>query len=125
MGHTEAGPVHVNVRFGSAEFAAEVLPKEQGSALLQAATAIGRDNAISVLVQAAPEQLPGSACYGENALIHLFTFQVSSNQLDPTNYHDNGKPKGSLTLHTWLPHALKYGILHLLNTGPHIGIHVL
>ncbi len=63
------------VRFGSAEFAAEVLPQAQGAALARAAAAVGRDNAVSVLVRGAPG---GAAdAYGEDAIVRLFTFQAS------------------------------------------------
>jgi hypothetical protein len=62
------------VRFGSAEFAAEVLPAAQGAALAKAAAAVGRENAVSVLVLAAPGRPFDD--YGEDAVVRLFTFQA-------------------------------------------------
>ena len=76
VAHLDADPMLIDVRFGSADFAAEVLPDDLRSEMLKAVAAIRQDNAISVLVQAAPEQVPGSKCCWENALVRLFTFQV-------------------------------------------------
>lgn len=63
------------VRFGSAEFAAEVLPQTQRAALARAAAAVGHDNAVSVLVRAAPGRPADD--YGHDAVVRLFTFQAS------------------------------------------------
>ena len=62
------------VRFGSAEFAAEVLPAAQGAALAKAAAAVGREKRLSVLVRGAPGR-PADE-YGEDAVVRLFTFQA-------------------------------------------------
>ena len=62
------------VRFGSPEFAAEVLPAAQGAALAKAAAAVGRENAVSVLVRAAPGRPDDD--YGEDAVVRLFAFQA-------------------------------------------------
>ena len=62
------------VRFGSAEFAAEVLPAAQGAALTKAAAAVGHENAVSVLVLAAPGRPVDD--YGEHAVVRLFAFQA-------------------------------------------------
>ena len=77
VARAELDPVHVHVRFGSAEFAAEVLPAEAGAALRKAAAAVGQESAVSVLVQAAPGRQQDS--YGEDAVVRLFTFQVRQN----------------------------------------------
>ena len=63
------------VRFGSAEFAAEVLPQAQSAALAKAAAAVGHDNAVSVLVRGSPGRSADD--YGGDAVVRLFTFQAS------------------------------------------------
>ena len=73
------------VRFGSAEFAAEVLPQAHRAALTRAAAAVGHDNAVSVLVRAAPGRPADS--FGEDAVVRLFTFQASSDSHCPPARH--------------------------------------
>ena len=69
------------VRFGSPEFAADVLPQAQGAALARAAAAVGHDNAVSVLVRGAPGRSIDD--YGEDAIVRLFTFQASTAHRKP------------------------------------------
>lgn len=64
------------VRFGSAKFAAEVLPEAAAAAVVAQARDISKNSVVSVLVQSTAD---GSAdSYGEGALVRLLTFQVPS-----------------------------------------------
>ena len=70
---TASEPAHMDVRFGSAEYAAEVLPAEAAAALMEAAAAVGQESALSVLVLSGQQYRRS----GGDSVVRLFTFQVS------------------------------------------------
>mmetsp|Transcript_14470 Transcript_14470/g.43757 ORF Transcript_14470/g.43757 Transcript_14470/m.43757 type:complete len:906 (-) Transcript_14470:1020-3737(-) len=67
-----------HVRFGSAKFAAEVLPAEQARQVLAQAKAMGTDRVVSVVVQSTAHATADS--YGSGALVRLLSFRDTLNQ---------------------------------------------